>query len=276
MSGDFESWIGHSVRREDIVTPRLAGEYRAILDPYLFNPADHRDCPPGFHWGLAPAMPGMTGLGPDGAEAKGGFLPPIALPRRMWAGGGVESFAPIRLGMEITRVSTISDIKMRAGKSGPLGFISVIHEIKSGATLLVRERHDLVFRDGKPKPAAPALLVDAASNDVEWNVEPSPVLLFRFSAFTFNGHRIHYDLSHAVETEGYEGLVVHGPLQAALLLNQASAAMGRVPQRFEYRCLAPLIAGPAITVASRRDAGNISSRIVDHRGVVTSAATAIA
>ena len=276
MSGDFESWIGHSVMREDLVTARLVSEYRAIFDPYLFKPGDHRDCPAGLHWGLAPAMPGMTGLGLDGTEAKGGFLPPIALPRRMWAGGGVESFAPIRLGMEITRVSTISGIKMRDGRSGPLGFISVIHEIKSGGALLVRERQNLVFRDGKPKPAAPVPLVDAVNSDVEWSVKPSPVLLFRFSAFTFNGHRIHYDLPHAVETEGYEGLVVHGPLQAALLLNQASAALGHVPRRFEYRCLAPLIAGPAITVASRRDASNIQSRIVDHRGVVTSEATAIA
>lgn len=276
MGDTFESWIGRGVTREDVVTPRLLGEYRASLEPFLFRPEDQGVCPPGLHWGLAPAMPGMTELGPDGAEAKGLFLPPIPLPRRMWAGGAVETFAPIRLGMQVARTSAISDLRMRDGKTGALCFVSVTHEITSGGALLLRERQDLVFREAGPGRAAPATQIDTAKGDLEWTVETSAALLFRFSAFTFNGHRIHYDVPYAVETEGHAGLIVHGPLQAALLLNQASVALGRVPQRFDYRCTAPLIAGPAITVATILEANGASSRIRDHRGIVTSAGTATA
>lgn len=274
MTEDFASWIGRSVTREDVVTPRLLAEYRATLDPFLFNPAGDGICPPGLHWGLAPAMPRMNELGPDGSEAKGLFLPPIPLPRRMWAGGTVETFAAIRVGMSVTRIATIPDLKMRDGRTGALCFVSVTHEIKSGRDLLVRERQDLVFRDGGLKvPATPAP-IDGAKSDVEWIVEPSAALLFRFSAFTFNGHRVHYDFPYAAGTEGYGGLLVHGPLQAALLLNQASVAMGRVPARLDYRCTAPLIAGPAITVATQKNANGAAGRIRDQRGAVTIEGTA--
>jgi 3-methylfumaryl-CoA hydratase len=269
MTGTFASWIGRSVTRTDVATARLSAEYRATLDPFLFTPPDANACPPGLHWGLAPATPGMAELGPDGSEAKGLFLPPIPLPRRMWAGGSVESFAPICLGAEVTRVSTISGVKMRDGKAGPLCFVSVMHEIGAGATLLVRERHDLVFREGLPKTARPAAGSQAARGDAEWTVEPSAAMLFRFSAFTFNGHRVHYDFPYAVQQEGYGGLIVHGPLQAALLFNQASVLLGHVPKHFDYRCIAPLVAGPAISVRSTRDEDAVTGRIVGSRGTIT-------
>ncbi len=274
MTENFADWIGHSETREDVVTPRLVAEYRASLDPFLFIPAEAGVCPPGFHWGLAPPMPGMNDLGADGSEAKGLFLPPIPLPRRMWAGGAVETFTPIALGMNVRRISTISDLKMRKGKTGPLCFVSVIHEIKSGAQLLVRERQDLVFREGGTRTTAAPAPDIGAKIDVEWIVEPSAALLFRFSAFTFNGHRVHYDFPYAAETEVYGGLLVHGPLQAALLLNQASAAMGRVPARMDYRCTAPLLAGAAITVTTQKNANGASGRIRDQRGVTTVQGTA--
>ena len=269
MKENYESWIGRSVTREDVVTPRLLAEYRATLDPFLFNPVRDEICPPGLHWGLAPATPRMDELGPDGSEAKGLFLPPIPLPRRMWAGGKVETFGAIGVGMAVTRIATITDVKMREGKSGPLYFVSVTHEIKSGAELLVRERQDLVFGDGRPKVLATPAPVTRAKADLEWTVEPSVTLLFRFSALTFNAHRVHYDFPYATENEGYGGLLVHGPLQAALLLNQAAVAMGRVPGGFDYRCTAPLIAGAAATVTTRRKANGTAGRIVDHRGVIT-------
>ncbi|MGH6820202.1 MAG: FAS1-like dehydratase domain-containing protein [Methylocella sp.] len=271
---DFSGWIGRSVTREDMVTLRLLAEYRATLEPFLFSPMDDGVCPPGFHWGLAPGLPLMAELGLDGSEAKGLFLPPVPLSQRMWAGGAVETFASVRLGMAVTRTATISKLKMREGRSGSLCFVSVTHDIKSGAELLVRERQDLLFREGKTKAqAAPAPVVDV-KNDVEWRLEASAAMLFRFSAFTFNAHRVHYDLPYAMGTEDYGGLLVHGPLQAALLLNQAATAEGRVPARFEYRCLAPLVAGPAITVATARDAGGTSGRIMDRRRIVTGEAAA--
>ncbi|HUR42872.1 MAG TPA: MaoC family dehydratase N-terminal domain-containing protein [Aestuariivirga sp.] len=269
MAENYQSWIGRSEARTDVVTPRLLAEYRATLGPFLFTPAQDDICPPGLHWGLAPVTRGMDQLGPDGSENRGLFLPPIPLTRRMWAGGLVESFAAIHLGMDVSRVATISDVKMREGKSGPLCFISVTHDITSGAKLLVRERQDLVFQDGRPKDSATPAPVETAQPDLMWTVETPAVLLFRFSAFTFNSHRVHYDFPYATEKEGYGGLLVQGPLQAALLLNQVATVRARVPERFEYRCMAPLIAGHAAIVTARRNEKGVTCRIADHKGTVT-------
>ena len=276
MVENFSSWVGRGVTRTDLVTPRLVGEYRATLEPFLFRPEDERVCPPGIHWGLAPALPAMTELGEDGSEAKGLFLPPVSLPRRMWAGGQVECVGDICLGMEIARRSTISDIRMREGKSGPLCFISLTHEIRSANTLLLRERQDLVFRGGGHAPQPTSTPHEAASGDVEWTVEPTAAMLFRFSAFMFNAHRVHYDVPYAVEGDGYGGLLVHGPLQAALLLNQASRMLGRVAAGMDYRCLAPLVAGSPMAVRTRRNATGAEGRIVDHQGTLTTEAAVTA
>src|SRR5438876_642313 len=133
MNDDLARWVGRSVSREDLVTDRLIAEYGATLDPYLFASASADECPPGFQWGLAPALPQMSELGPDGAEALGMFLPPVALKHRMWAGGEIETFAPISRSMAVTRVSTVASVAMREGKSGPLCFVSVNHDLKSGS-----------------------------------------------------------------------------------------------------------------------------------------------
>lgn len=268
----FADWIGRTVTRHDVVTARLLAEYRATIVPFLFDEGDRRMAPPGFHWGLAPAILEASGLGPDGAEERGLFIPPIELELRMWAGGRVETFAPIVEGAAVTRRSTLSEVKLREGRSGPLYLVSILHEIESGGELAVRERQDLLFRNGaragSPQPA------EAGNCDLDWAVEGSPTLLFRFSAFTFNGHRIHYDESYARDVEGYPGLLVHGPLQATLLLNQAAAVLGRVPQTFDYRCVAPLIAGQVFHVQSRTNNSEAAGRIVDASGVVTCEASA--
>ena len=267
MEQNFADWIGRSVTREDTVTPRLVAEYRAAMGRCLHDPPGTDHCPPGLHWGLAPAMPSYGDVGPDGAEAKGVFLPPIPLPRRMWAGGSIETLRPLRIGQHIQRSSAVSDIKFREGGAGNLYLVSISHVISAADGLLLRERQDVVFRGGAPKEVS-APQSPPPSEGVAWTVEPSPLLLFRFSAFTFNGHRIHYDAPYAME-EGYSGLVVHGPLQAALMLNLASFAMGEVPRRFEYRCVAPLFGGHPFTV--RRDAGTspLATRILRHDGVTT-------
>jgi len=262
MKADFQDWIGRSITREDIVTPRLVAEYRATLAPFLFEPGANV-APPGLHFGLAPATPDTDDTGPDGAERKGVFLPPIPLPRRMWAGGSIETLRPLMVGTTVTRTSTIADIRFKQGSTGELCLLSVRHEIADAQGPAIIERQDLVFREQS------AVLAPAAGPDqpiaAEWMVTASPLLLFRFSALTFNGHRIHYDLSHT-EEDGYPGLLVHGPMQAALMLNLASVRLRHVPRRFDYRCLAPLYGGNRFGVAMAEDA---TTRIIRGDGVTT-------
>ena len=272
MNDDFANWIGRQVIREDVATPRLAAEYRATMSPCLFEPDDGDHCPPGFHWGLAPATPVAGETGPDGAERKGSFLPPIPLPRRMWAGGMVETLRPIHVGQAVRRTSTISGIKFREGRAGKLCILSVTHEIAGDGGLLVSERQDLVFRDGAPKTSGEAALLPQPQG-LSWAVDASPLLLFRFSAFTFNGHRIHYDADYAAK-EGYPGLVVHGPLQAALMLNAASVRLGQVPSHFNYRCIASLFSGNSFTVSAEESDDSLKVRVSRHDGVTTAEAQA--
>lgn len=263
MSGDFREWIGKSVTRTDRVTPRLLGEYRATLSPFLFDLSEHI-APPGLHFGLAPAMPLADDTGPDGAERKGVFIPPIDLPRRMWAGGSIETIRSLAVNSDISRTSTISDIRFKQGSTGELCLISILHEISDAQGLAVRERQDLVYRGAPASPPAP--VGPNKDSEAEWIIEATPLLLFRFSALTFNGHRIHYDLAHA-EEEGYPGLLVHGPMQAALMLNLASLRLGAVPRRFDYRCLAQLFSGASFGAAF--DRATSTARIIRSDGVIT-------
>ncbi|MCA3555984.1 MaoC family dehydratase N-terminal domain-containing protein [Aestuariivirga sp.] len=258
---NFRNWIGRSVTRGDMLTRRLYDEFRATMGPCLFE-AGEDIAPPGLHFGLAPVTPGAGETGPDGAELKGLFLPPIAQTRRMWAGGSIESFRPLRHGAAVVRTSAITGIQQKHGKSGAFCLVSVTHDIGDGGGPAIRERQDLVFRD-PPRHAAPAP-GPAEPLAADWQVDATPLLLFRFSAFTFNGHRIHYDRRHA-EAEGYPNLVVHGPLQASLMLNLAAGRLGHVPRRFDYRCLAPLFAGARFGVAW--DAGRL--RVIRSDGVTT-------
>ena len=169
-------------------------------------------------------------LGPDGHPARGGFLPPVALPRRMWAGGRVDFLSPIPLGAEMTRRSTIIDIVDKSGSSGPMTFVVVRHEISLQGRLAVREEQDIVYRgaSGQDAPAAAdGASASAERYDFRRCVAPGPVELFRYSALTFNGHRIHYDRDYATGAEGYPGLVVHGPLIATMLVDTLLAMEAR-------------------------------------------------
>lgn len=253
MEQDFRDWIGNSVTRKDVVTERLLAEYRATLSPFLFETSEFV-CPPGFHFALAPAMPGAGATGPDGAERKGLFLPPIPLPRRMWAGGAIETLRPLRLGMAVTRTSSIIDIRVKHGSTGELCLVSIQHELSDAEGVAIRERQDLVFREAANVPE-PAVTLEKPI-EAEWTLEASPLLLFRFSALTFNGHRIHYDLAHAKE-EGYPGLLVHGPLQAALMLNLIARHMGETPRNFLYRCLLPLYGGGRFGLIHEQDPARV-------------------
>jgi 3-methylfumaryl-CoA hydratase len=266
MTDSFESWIGKSVSFEDVVTQRLMDEFRATLAPHIFKPQNAAEAPPGLHWCIALPIHDIARLGPDGAEAKGTFLPPVPLPRRMWAGGKIETFSPLRLHHKVSRTATISEVKHRTGEAGPMCFVSVIHEIKTNGALAIRERHDILFREAARQALAPKAPEKPFVGDLEWRVDASPQLMFRFSAITFNSHRIHYDLPYAQNTEGYEGLLVHGPMQAALTLNQLAVLVGRVPKNFDYRCVSPLIAGQTFKVVGTKKG---IAKIANAAGVIT-------
>jgi 3-methylfumaryl-CoA hydratase len=245
----LQSWIGRTAEAEDVITQRLADEFVATFAPHI--PKDSA-APLGIHWCLSPAIAPGDALGADGHPPKGGFLPPVPLPRRMWAGGEVETLGELRVGDHVTRRSTIADVSLKSGRTGPLCFVAVRHEYSTERGLAVRERHDIVYREaatgaGQGSPAA-----ERRPADLSWTVETGPVLLFRYSAITFNGHRIHYDLPYVTEVEGYAGLVVHGPIQATLLLNMAARLAGAPPPRFNYRGQSPLIAGKPFQVAGAR------------------------
>jgi 3-methylfumaryl-CoA hydratase len=202
----------------------------------------------------------MSELGPDGHPTRGGFLPPVPLPRRMWAGGELEFLDTLRVGDEVTRTSKISDVTMKTGSTGALCFVSVAHVVSTSRGVAIRERQDIVYRDlaGGAQPAAPAKppAPPPQAQHREGHMA-DPVLLFRYSALTFNGHRIHYDRDYVTKVEGYPGLVFHGPMQAALLAECAARLHGgTAPKKFSYRGVQPLFDGSEFSVnANATDAG---------------------
>lgn len=191
-------------------------------------------------------------MGADGHPERGGFLPPVALPRRMWAGGRVRFISPIAIGDEVTKTSTIEDVALKSGRSGELCFVTVRHQLSVDGTLCIDEEQDLVFRE-EPAPDAPTPQPKPAPTEADWSetVDPSEVMLFRYSALTFNAHRIHYDRDYARDVEGYAGLVVHGPLTATLLADLAERAVGRPLATFSFRGMAPLFDTAPFTINGR-------------------------
>lgn len=256
---DFSDWIGRSTTRTDPVAPRLLAEFRATLDGVLAP----LDVPPGVEFCLAPDICAPDLLGRDGHPRTGLYLPDLPLPRRMWAGGRITRHAPLAEGDVVTRVSTIEDVTFKTGRSGQLGFVTVRHLYKTEGETRIDERQDIVYRED-PAPGAPAPILPEADPWPEataWDVTTTPTLLFRYSALTFNGHRIHYDAPYAREVEGYDGLVVHGPMQAIWMQNLASTVMGHAPARFDYRGTAPLICGEPVRVEAISEQTNLALRV---------------
>ncbi|WP_220185085.1 MaoC family dehydratase N-terminal domain-containing protein [Paracoccus sp. S1E-3] len=243
---DFDhlnTWLGRSEMAADVVTPALIDRFRATFGDYLFDTG--AAAPLGLHWCLAPAAAPRDRLGPDGHPARGGFLPPVPFQNRMWAGGEVRFHRPLMPGDQVTRTSRIAAITPKDGRSGPLVFVTVDHACHVGGALRIEERQQIVYRPAGPgRPALEPADPDPA--DFAGDFAGDAVTLFRYSALTFNGHRIHYDYPYVTEIEGYSGLVVHGPLQATLLMNRAAARAGTGAIRFDYRGLSPLIAGQPV------------------------------
>jgi 3-methylfumaryl-CoA hydratase len=245
VSGDLErwrTWIGRSRETEDTIDLGRARAMQATLgDPGApLGPGD--PLPPLWHWlyfwTLAPA----SALGAEGHPARGGFLPPIEAPRRMWAGGRLRFLKPLPLGANARHRAEVADVRLKQGRSGPLAFVTVRHQVATSDGPCIEEAQDLVFRD-QPRAGETARPGEPAPEDAPWRraLAPDPVLLFRYSALTFNGHRIHYDLKFATEDEGYPGLVVHGPLLATLMVELVRRARpeARVAA-FEFRAERPV------------------------------------
>lgn len=240
----LRQWIGREERASEMLTEALVSRFEATLGASLARIKG--EAPLAIHWCLTQPAVAADNLGVDGHPARGGFLPPVPLPRRMWAGGQLTFIAPLRIGENITRISRIADVIHKQGRSGELVFVTVEHEIHSGSTLAVRDTQNIVYRaedTGSAQQPSTAADTPRIADNCE-TVEATTTLLFRYSALTFNGHRIHYDLDYARHEEGYAGLVVHGPLQATLLLHLASRMnSNRTPQHFSYRGVAPLTHG---------------------------------
>ena len=270
MSG-FVTWVGRQTLASEVITGRALNQFRSTFAGML-GPGE---VPPGLHWCLMPDLAAQDQLGRDGHPRPGLLVPDLALPRRMWAGGEMEFGRALRPDEVVKRQTTIADIAEKVGSTGPLIFLTQNSVWSVGDETVITERRDFVYRD-TPRPgagAAPDPAADWKEGQV-WQVTPDPVLLFRYSAMTFNGHRIHYDQPYATAVEGYDGLVVHGPLQATWLLNLAASELGALPGRFRYRGVAPLICGQAARVEARRSGAGLALRVRNPDGVVTMQAMA--
>jgi 3-methylfumaryl-CoA hydratase len=255
----LREWIGRSNEATDIVTAQLTKSLRATLFQEIGEPKTGDVAPFCVHWCLAQPVFPMSMLSQDGHPTRGGFLPPVPLPRRMWAGGELEFIDPLRVGDEAKRVSRIADVTMKNGSTGILCFVSVEHVVTTSRGIAIRERQDIVYREASSAPqAAPAKAPPPppAAKHRESHMA-DPVLLFRYSALTFNGHRIHYDRDYVTKVEGYPGLIFHGPLQASFIVEMAAKLHGGIaPKKIGYRGLQPLFEGSEFSInANETDAG---------------------
>ncbi|UOM32929.1 MaoC family dehydratase N-terminal domain-containing protein [Acuticoccus sp. I52.16.1] len=267
----LKTWIGRTEEVSDHLSVRLADAFAATLDQERTY-ALGDEAPLCLHWCLAPPTVPQRATGPDGHPARGGFLPPVPLPRRMWAGGALTFRAPLAIGDVVTRRSTITDVALKVGRTGPLCFVTVDHEIVTARGTAIEERQDIVYREMAPTPLPPAPTEPGPAADASETVAATPLLLFRYSALTFNGHRIHYDRPYATEEEGYPGLVVHGPLQATLLAQLAARTLGGITQ-MDYRGVGPLFDGDRFTVNVARTEAGLDAWTAAENGRATMKAT---
>lgn len=273
----LRQWIGRSTEATDIVTAQLVKGLRATLFQEVGEPQAGDAAPFTVHWCLAQPVFPMSMLGPDGHPTRGGFLPPVPLPRRMWAGGEIEFLQPLRVGDESTRTSRIADVQVKSGSTGPLCFVSVEHSISSPRGVAIRERQDIVYREMTSSAPAGAKAPPPPPKAQHRETHVSdPVLLFRYSALTFNGHRIHYDRDYVTKVEGYPGLIFHGPLQAALIVEMAAKLHdGKAPKKFTYRGVQPLFEGTEFSINAHETEVGLELWTANAEGQPTMKGTAV-
>lgn len=216
----LREWLGRSELNNDLITATPVAALAATLDRDDARPQNGDTLPPLWHWLYFLPIHKQSELGPDGHPRRGGFLPPVPLPRRMWAGGRLQFHQPLRIGDTVSRLSHIVDVSHKQGRTGALVFVLVRHEISNAEGVALTEEHDIVYRDNPQPDDVPAKPVAAPKDEgFSRTITPDDTLLFRYSALTFNGHRIHYDRRYVTTVEGYPGLIVHGPLIATLLID---------------------------------------------------------
>jgi 3-methylfumaryl-CoA hydratase len=268
----LREWIGREESAADEITPAPAALLAATLDhpdpESAKGPAKDNVLPPLWHWLYFLPRHRLSDLAPDGHARRGGFLPPVPLAHRMWAGGRFEFHRPLRIGEHFRRISRIADVTLKEGRSGPLVFVTVRHEILNEEGVALTEEQDIVYRDSAGA-APPPTASDEPSNRAatvrerswqawEREIRPGDVLLFRYSALTFNSHRIHYDRRFATSVEGYPGLVVHGPLIATLLLDLLRCNLPEANvAKFSFRAVSPLFDTAPFLICGKPDGTTI-------------------
>jgi 3-methylfumaryl-CoA hydratase len=250
----FDAWVGRTETCADQIAKAPIRLMQATLDKAEATSLPNH-LPLLWHWLYF--LPGerQSNIGLDGHPKRGGFLPPVTLPRRMWAGGRLRFLRSLVVGSDVQRKSVIKSVQSKSGRSGTLVFVTVQHEVSDAQGIVIQEEQDIVYRDA-PASGAPAPVPVTAPSDEHFSrtITPDPVLLMRYSALTFNGHRIHYDRPYATQEEGYPGLVVHGPLIATLLLEELRRAQpDRLIRSFEFKALSPLFDTAAFTVNGKLD-----------------------
>ena len=276
----LQDWVGKTETLSDNVTPVPVRALSATLDLPAPDLSSAMELPPLWHWLYFLPLYRQSELGADGHARLGGFLPPVPLPRRMWAGGRLRwaQDNPVMVGDAVRRVSRIGSVTHKAGRTGDLLFVLVKHEVHNANGLAISEEHDIVYR-AAAQPDDPAPAPVAAEQGAAWQreIRPDDVLLFRYSALTFNGHRIHYDRRYVTGVEGYPGLVVHGPLIATLL---ADLVRRHVPdafmRSFDFKAVRPTFDLHPFRVNGQPSADGKTVRLwaQDHEGWLTMQATA--
>ena len=267
---NMRQWVGRTQAVDDLAAPFPVRALIATLDESDPDPEAGDPLPPLWHWLYFLETPPLSKVGPDGHAERGDFLPPVPLPRRMWAGSRfVFDGQPLRVGQTIRRASRIKSVEPKTGTTGTMVFVTVEHAVSGPDGHSFVEEHDIVYREAA-KPGEKQREPKPAPRDATWTkkIEATPPLLFRFSALTFNGHRIHYDEPYVTGAEGYPGLIVHGPLLGMLQIELARRCNpGKTALSFEFRALAPVYAGAAFSVQARREAdGGVTTWIADHNG----------
>jgi len=273
----YREWIGRRKSTEDDLSPSVSRGAAALFDREDLTVGPDTPLPPLWHWfHFLPAAP-QSRLAEDGHPERGDFIPPIPLPRRMFAGARTRFLRPLFVGRSAVREAEILDVKLKEGRSGQLAFVTVRHRIRQGGELCVEEERDIVYREAGGVIPAPVAVDPSASPEGAWDrvVHPDSRTLFRFSALTFNAHRIHYDRPYATQVEGYPGLVVHGPLTAMLLAQLAWSEQGRPLTGFSFRGRAPLFDLGPVRLLGYPDGDRVTleARGPDDRPAVTAEAT---
>lgn len=273
----LRKWIGKSQTVTERIAPFPSNALSATLNRDDPDHADGTPLPPLWHWLHFLPIYKLEDAGEDGHAALGGFLPPVPLPRRMWAGSRLTWSASMRIGRELRKVSTVESVEHKAGKSGDLVFVTLRHQVFDGDVQGIEERQDIVYR-APPSPDAPLPTPPQAPDGSAFSrvISPDPVMLFRYSAVTFNGHRIHYDRPYSTGTEGYPGLVVHGPLLATLMLDLLRRNMpGKDVTAFDFRAISPVFDTDDFSVHGQPGADDtVKLWVSGHNGALAMSATA--